>query len=78
MEQEGGLKLRELREKAGILAVDLAVELGIGNDRVSKYESGRVPLPAGFVTRYREAVARLYAHRHEQVAAELEPCEVGS
>jgi hypothetical protein len=54
--QEGswGRALSELREANGVLRVEMARRLGLGQSAVTRWEGGARPVPTGMVERYAE------------------------
>jgi transcriptional regulator with XRE-family HTH domain len=58
-----GAELRELRERAGVTARDLAVAINRDQTLVSKVETGHRPVPADFPALYTETLERITRER---------------
>ena len=57
--RKAGERIRSLRRKLGLSQTDLAKFLGISNDRLCRYESGSVLVPAWVLLVIEQEAAKL-------------------
>ena len=62
-----GVKLRNLRNKAGVSSTDLSKELGIAASYVCLLEAGTRPITKEMVSRYVNALNKIVTQRFQAV-----------